>query len=367
MPEAYGFPRNLLPLLRCVRDEGELSISRESSGDEFGLVQATIRCLSCAQEYPVENGIVRMMADDLTWESQHEIALKDREYDAMPDKFVPPSSGWRSRFADLIEIPPHLEALHPMQGCRVLELGCGDGRFTLLMAQLGADVVAVDFSYAALRKVSANLLLGAAPTTYQVDQKRTGKLTQYVGLVQADASNFRVAPRGFDRALSATPLDSRDERMKMFRTVSESLTDGGRYVAGVEYDDLYRKVFGLPLVRRYAPDSVLIEHLDMATMRREITPYFSRLRMQPIRAHLPLVKSAIAKRLPGAAVSLSRVVCGLPILKHLGEILLVSAERPRRLPLEGARRPGLMGAKSLYRWYKRRKGEDAIWDPGVQV
>jgi SAM-dependent methyltransferase len=367
MRKIYGFPRSFLSLLRCVRDAGELSICGEVRGDDVGIADGTMRCVECAQEYPIENGIVRMMTDVLTQETQHEIALKDQEYDAMPEVFVPPTSGWRSEFADRIEIPPHLDALHPLDGRRVLEIGCGDGRFTLLMAQLGADVLAVDFSYAALRKVSSNLLSGVAPTLYKVDQKRQGDLTKYVGLVQADASNFRAAPRSFNRAISATPLDSRDERMNMFRMVSESLTDDGRYVAGVEYDDLYRRVFGLPLVRRYAPDSVLIEHLDMATMRRETAPYFGRLRMQPIRAHVPLVKSALAKRLPAFSVSLSRVVCGLPLLKHLGEILLVSAERPRRLPLEGARRPGFMGAKSFYRWYKRRKGEEAMWDPGVPV
>jgi SAM-dependent methyltransferase len=366
MQKTYGFPRSFLPLLRCVRDSGQLSISREVRGDDVAIAEGTIHCVECAQEYPIENGIVRMLTDVLTQETQHEIALKDREYDAMPEVFTAPISGWRSEFADQIEVPPHLDALYPLEGRRVLELGCGDGRFTLLMAQLGADVLAVDFSYAALRRVSSNLLSGVAPTTYRVIPKRTG-LTECVGLVQADASNFRAAPRNFNRALSATPLDSRDERMNMFRMVSEALTDDGRYVAGVEYDDLYRKVFGLPLVRRYAPDSVLIEHLDMATMRRETAPYFGRLRMQPIRAHLPLVKRALARRLPAFSVSLSRAVCGLPVLKHLGEILLVSAEHPRRLPLEGARRPGFIGAKSFYRWYKRRKGEEAMWDPGVPV
>jgi len=249
-----------------------------------------------------------------------------------------------------------------------LELGCGDGRFTLLMAQMGAEVLAVDFSFAALRKLGSRLPSGVAPTTYKVASRRTsGSFVGRVGLVQADASNLQVAPRSFDRALSATPLDSRDERMKMFRTISESLTDDGRCVAGVEYDDLYRKLFGMPLVRRYTPGGILIEHLDIPTMRREAAPYFYRLRMQTIRAHVPFVKHGLAKRLPPLAVAVSRLVCALPVFKHLGEILLLSAERPRRLPLEGARRPGFLGAKNLYRWYKRRQGEEPMWDPGCPV
>ncbi len=368
MQKTVGFPRKFLPLLRCLRDAGQLSVCREVRGDDDSIAEGSIRCSECSQEYQIENGIVRLMTDILTQETQHEIALKDEEYEAMPETFTPPSSGWRSEFADRIEIPPHLEALGSLKSCRVLELACGDGRFTLLMAQLGAEVLAVDFCFEALRKLGSRLSSGVAPTTYQVVPQGTiGSLVGRVGLVQADASYFRVAPCSFDRALSATPLDSRDERMNMFRTVAESLKDGGRYVAGVEYDDLYRRVFGMPLVRRYSPGGVLIEHLDIPTMRREIAPYFSRLRMRTIRAHVPFVKHGLVKRSPGLAVAVSRMACALPGFKHLGELLLVSAERPRRLPVDGARRPGFMGARSVYRWYKRRKGEEPMWDPGCPV
>lgn len=368
MQNIVGFPRKFLPLLRCVRDAGQLSICREAQGDGDAIVDGSMRCVECSQEYPIENGVARLMTDTLTQETQQEIALKDQEYEAMPETFTAPAFGWRSEFADRIEIPPHLEALGSLDNCRVLELACGDGRFTLLMAQLGAEVLAVDFCIEALRKLGSRLPSGFAPTTYQVvPQGTVGSLVGRVGLVQADASNFQVAHRSFDRALSATPLDSRDERMKMFRMVAESLTDGGLYVAGVEYDDLFRRAFGMPLVRRYTPGGVLIEHLDIPTMRREIAPYFCRLHMRTIRAHVPFVKHGLVKRSPGLAVALSRMACALPGFKHLGELLLVSAERPRRLPVDGARRPGFMGARSVYRWYKRRKREEAIWDPGCPV
>ncbi len=368
MKKVAGFPRKFLSLLRCVQDAGQLSICHEVRSDEASIIDGSLRCVDCNHEYQIENGIVRLMAETLTQETEHEIGLKDREYEAMPEIFVPPSSGWRSDFADRIEIPPHFKALGPLNGCRVLELACGDGRFTLLMAQSGAEVLAIDFCIEALRKLNSNLLSGLAPTSYKVSPQRvTGSLVGRVGLVQADASNFHVAPRSFDRALSASPLDTRDERMKMYRAIAESLTDDGRYVGGVEYDDFYRKLFGMPLVRRYTPGGVLIEHLDIPGMRREVAPYFGRMRFQTIRAHVPLVKNQLAKRLPNLAVFLSLIVCGLPGLKHLGELLLLSAERPRRLPLEGARRPGFVATRKFYRWYKRRKGEAPLWDPGVPV
>ena len=224
----------------------------------------------------------------------------------------------------------------------------------MLMAQLGAEVLAVDFSIAALRKLTDSLPSGVAPTTYRVAPRRpAGSLTAHVGLVQADAGHFHVAPRSFDRALSATPLDSRDERMRMYRTIAEALTDDGRFVGGVEHDDLNRRLLGLPLIRRYTPGGILIEHLDIPTMRRETAPYFSQLHFRPIRPHLPFVK-----RLPmKVAVFVSLAVNVIPGLRRFGEILLLRAEGPIRLPVEGARRSGNSLAKRFYRRYKRRKGE----------
>jgi SAM-dependent methyltransferase len=304
------------------------------------------------------------MTDAVTPETEHEITLKDQEYAAMQEVFQPPPSGWRSEYVDRIEIPPHLDALEPLNGSRVLELACGDGRFTMLMAQLGAEVLAVDFALAALRKMTENLPSGVAPTTYKVVPRRpAGSLVAHVGLVQADASHFHVAPRSFDRALSATPLDYRDERMRMYCAISEALTDAGRFVGGFDHDDLYRKLFGLPLISRYTPGGVLIDHLDTPTLRREVAPYFSQMRFRPIRAHLPFMKRLSMK----AAASVALAADKIPGLRQCGGILLVLAEGPIRLPVEGARRPGSAVAKSLYRWFKRRKGERPEWDPGVEV
>jgi uncharacterized protein YbaR (Trm112 family) len=232
------FPYTLLPLLRCSHDAGQLSVCQELRIGNIGLIDARLRCTKCSQEYSIDDGIARLMTDSLTSESQHEMVLKSAEYEAMPDNFVAPSEGWRSEFADAIEIPAHLEELGTLEGHTVLEVACGDGRFTVLMAQMGAEVLAVDFSLAALRKLASNLSLGIAPTSYRpAKQGARSPLAGRVGLVQADASSFHVAPCSFDRALSATPCDSRDERMRMYRTVAESLKDGGRYIAGVEHDD----------------------------------------------------------------------------------------------------------------------------------
>jgi len=352
------FPRDMLPLLRCSRDAGPL-IVEETRGGLLGIVEATLTCGACAAEYRIEEGIARLMDGVLTPENEHEIFLRDAEYSSMPAAaFVPPDLGWRSELNDLVEVPRHLEPLQPLERCTVLEIGCGDGRFTMLMAQLGARVLAVDFSVSALRKVARWLPSGQAPTTYQVRSRYPSKDCRgRVGLVQAHAGRLHVAPRGFERALSATPLDSRDERMAMYRTIADALRDGGRFVGSVEHDDFFRRVFGLPSVRRYSPGGIFIEHFDRVKMQREAAPYFSKLTIHPIRPKVPLIH-----RLPMKwGVRAADWITATPGLRTLGELLLMRAEHPVRPPEEGVSRDGSRLMKGIYTRYARMKGQLPIW------
>ena len=351
------FPRDMLPLLRCSRDAGPLVIITDLPSRAVGIVEARLRCSTCAAEYRIEDGIARLMEGTLTPEDEHEMAIRDADHACTrPGPFVPPASGWRSELSDLLEIPPHLAELEPLDNRRVLELGCGDGRFTMLMAQMGARILAIDFSINGLRALAWRLPSGVAPTAYQpVRRCSAAELCRHIGLVQADASHFHVAHRSFDRALSATPLDSRDQRMAMYRTLADALTDDGRFIGGVEHDDLTRRLLGLPIARRYSQGGIFIEHFDIATMRREVAPYFSKLSIRPIRPRVPFVH-----RLPRAwALPVARTVAAMPVLRQLGEILLLRAERPVRPPVEGANRPGSKLAKGFSRWYTRKIGSNS--------
>ena len=360
----FEFPRHLLPLLRCSSDASEL-ICKEIQGGNIGVIEGILHCSKCSEQYRITNGIACLLKAAKTAETLHEMNLRDSEYKRMPLEFVPPeraraeASSWRSILSDAIEIPPHLRMLEPLNHRRVLEFGCGDGRFTMLMAQRGADILAVDFSIEALRLLARRLRSGVAPTSFKVASLHgEADLTGHVGLVQADASEFHAAPSSFDVALSASPLDSRDERMQMYCAVAASLKDDGRYVAGVENDDLFRRLFGMPLARRYTPAGIFIEHFDINTLQREIAPYFYRLRFQFIRARVPLISGLPLK----LAIFLSLLAVRLPLLRQLGEILLVRAECPIRPQPEGARRQGNAMAMSVYRWFKRWKGDRNVWD-----
>ena len=336
------FPRDMVALLCCSTDSGELVLVKELRADCAGLLDAVLRCRICGSEFRIENGIARLLPDQLTVEDKHEMSIRDAiDYDCTnPSPFVPPPDGWRSILSDELEVPAHLDELQTSPSNTVLELACGDGRFTSLIAKTGARILAVDFSINALQLLAQRLLPGAR-----------------VGRVHADINQLHLASRAFDRALTLTPLDSRDERMQMYRIIAQALTDKGRYVGSFEHDDLNRRLLGLPLMRRYSKDGILIEHLTTKTLRCEAAPYFSNLRIRPIRARVSLV----TKLPPALAQPFLRLVAVLPFLRHFGELLLLTAQYPVRLPVEGEHRPGSGIAKAVYRFYMSVKNKKASW------
>jgi SAM-dependent methyltransferase len=337
------FPRDMVSLLRCNNDAGELAIAKEFRGGGDGILNAVLSCQTCGAEYGIEDGIALLLPHRLRPEDKHEMSIRDAiDYDCTnPGPFVPPTEGWRSVLSDMLEVPPHLNEIQSSAANTVLELACGDGRFTTIIAETGARILAVDFSINALRLLAHRLPSGAR-----------------VGRVQADINQLHVASRAFDRALTLTPLDSRDERMTMYRTIAHALTDDGRYIGSVEHDDLNRRLLGLPLARRYSTGGILIEHLTTETMRREAAPYFSKLRIRPIRPRVPF----IAKLPRGLAFLILRLIAALPIFRQFGELLLLSAQGPVRLPVEGEYRFGNKVAKSVYRSYMRMKDQEPLWD-----
>jgi len=338
----HQFPMDMVTLLRCNNDAGEMEIDKQLRTDSDGILDAVLRCKTCGAEFLIEDGIVRLLPNNLSSEDRHEMGIRDTiDYDCSnPGPFAPPPDGWRSVLSDMLEVPPHLNGLQTSPSSTVLELACGDGRFTTLIAETGARILAVDFSINALRLLAHRLPSAAR-----------------VGRVHADINQLHVASRSFDRALTLTPLDSRDERMTMYRKIADALTDDGRYIGSVEHDDLNRRMLGLPLVRRYSRDGILIEHLTAKTMHREAAPYFSKLRIRPIRPRVPFV----AKLPNGLAFPILRLIAALPIVRQFGELLLLTAHRPVRVPVEGQYRSGSRVAKGLYRSYMHKKNQEASW------
>ena len=108
--------------------------------------------------------------------------------------------------------------LEELRGERVLEVGCGAGRFTEVLAAAGAQVWAVDASGA----VDACALTVAG--------------AKNVRLAQADLFDLPFAPGSFDRVLCYGVLQHTPDPRRAFLAVAEHVRP-----AGVLAADVYRK------------------------------------------------------------------------------------------------------------------------------
>jgi ubiquinone/menaquinone biosynthesis C-methylase UbiE len=69
-----------------------------------------------------------------------------------------------------------LDALDPVEGRDVLEIACGTGRFTVMLAGRGADVVGLDISEAMLRQGRAKARTAQLPGTLEFLRGDAGRL-----------------------------------------------------------------------------------------------------------------------------------------------------------------------------------------------
>jgi len=98
-----------------------------------------VTCPDCKASFPIQDGIPRFVTA-MDHENFH-IQWK-KFYDVQLDSMNGTSCS-RDRLLDQSELMPDYFRLK-----RVLEVGCGAGRFTEILLKLGADVIAVDYSSA---------------------------------------------------------------------------------------------------------------------------------------------------------------------------------------------------------------------------
>jgi len=301
-----GFSFDLIPLLRCPRDAGVLRLA--GTGQQEGhILRGTLGCVECRTEYPITEGIAQLFdPSTIDGVSKHEHQRRDQG--AAKDNF-----GWETSAQSQMEIIPTMESLQSLGGMSVLELGCGKGRFTTIMARQSATIIAMDFSMEVLKRLSS----------------RVEPLWR-IGLVQADCTKPVVASQSFQRALSTlvSNLPTRQHRHAMYRVVADALTTDGRFVFNAHHHALRQRFRNIPQAGHY-PESGIFRYLfRRSEVMEECGLYFERVQCRPIQITLPL-----AGRLGLQTVTLSRIAEKVPVLNQLGELLLGVGERsiePRR-------------------------------------
>ena len=217
------------------------AIALEPIADEeanSAIINGKLICAACGGEYLITDGIARLLpphldspetapviADDSAELKRSEMAARDaqaEDYDRMRGLAL----------FSKIEIPVTLAQMNLSRNDVLLEAGCGTGRMTPTFAGRCASVVAVDFSFASLRRCQAKL-------------KQAG-ITN-VDLIQADVCALPFLDGSFPKLVSCQVLEhlptpeSRDRMICELARVTEA---GGTVVLSAYQHSLFTRLFG---------------------------------------------------------------------------------------------------------------------------
>lgn len=115
---------------------------------------------------------------------------------------------------ETVESPVVLRAVGDVAGRRLLDVGCGDGRYAIALAGQGARVVGADLSAEMIRCARAKAACRAP------------------AFVRADLNRLPFPDRSFDAVLAVTVLCFTTEVANALREIHRVLAPGGRLVLG---------------------------------------------------------------------------------------------------------------------------------------
>ncbi len=299
-----GFPISLIAAIRCTVDGEALVRAGESHPGDW-IADGSLVCAKCHARYSIEEGILNMLDPTaLDEESRHEQSLRDKG--AGSGMLTYPA--WYEAENDAAEIIPTIEALGLIDSPRLLEIGCGEGRYTTAMHDRCAMLLATDFSRESLRVLARNLPSSSA-----------------TGLVLADITRLRTADRFFDAILSTlvSNLPTAEHRSTLYGMCARALKENGRFVFGTHHYGIRQRFAGVAQSGRYTEGGIYRYLFTSSEVRNELGIFFGKVAVRPILAYLPYARRI---RLPLRAQS--RILERVPYLKNLGELLLCTAEQP---------------------------------------
>lgn len=160
-----------------------------------GADETELRCPACARPYPVRDGIPRFV-------DQEHLASFGRQWNAYD---VAHDAEDRATFAAKTGMP-----LDALSGLRVLDAGCGGGRYSRICAEAGACVTGADHSSAVEKAQS--LCAGC----------------DAVRFLQADLKRLPFAPASFDFVFSIGVMHHDARTRAVFDAVAPMVRPGGR-------------------------------------------------------------------------------------------------------------------------------------------
>ena len=225
----------LAGLLVCPLCRGELKEGAEQ-----------YECLNCHRIYPVQDNIPRFLPDLSDGEQQVKRSFNLEHSRYLDSHYLHFTPRLTQQWLDEIQLPAEW-----FKGKIVLDAGCGSGRWTYAMAQLGATVVAIDLTDAGV----------------EITHRATAQL-ENVTVLQASVFHLPFRPESFDLVVSWGVLHHTPNTRAAFGRVAPLVKKGGQlYTMFYEkhnpvkyfFTDLLRTMLRiLPEDRRYTACRQLI-------------------------------------------------------------------------------------------------------------
>lgn len=197
-------------------------------------------CSQCAAQYPIIGGVARFVS------SEHYVGSFGFQWNTFSKSQLDSANG-STRSRDMFEEKTGWR-LDTLGGQRVLDAGCGMGRFAEVCAAAGAEVHAIDLS-TAVQAAAANL-------------SRFPNVSFY----QADIMNLPFTEGTFDAIYSIGVLHHTPDTRRAFLSLTRLLKPGGRIAIWV-YSTKLKLMFGGELLRTITPrlsKSVLLKASKIA-------------------------------------------------------------------------------------------------------
>ncbi|HEX6642621.1 MAG TPA: methyltransferase domain-containing protein [Thermoanaerobaculia bacterium] len=199
---------DLIEILRCPDCAAPLALEGNAGVSE--IESGTLRCSGCPATYPILNGIPRFVpaenyASSFGWQWNRFPRTQLDSTSGVPitrNRFFI-STGWREE---------------EMRGKRVLDVGCGSGRFAEVSLATGARVVAIDYS-------------SAVEACYANHRENPN-----LDVVQADVYRLPFADGAFDYVYCLGVLQHTPDVQKAFTSLLPPLRRDGKIAV-----DLYAK------------------------------------------------------------------------------------------------------------------------------
>lgn len=185
------------------------------------------QCRACGAAYPVKGGIVRMLPALSGAEEQVRSAFEFEHRRYRTARYLRISPELVDAWLADVQLPREY-----FKGRTVLDVGCGSGRWTYAMASLGARVVAVDFTDAAV----------------EVTRDATRGLDE-VDVIQASLFHLPFQAEQFDFVVSWGVLHHTVDTAAAFRAIAPLIRPGGILYVMVYERRSPLKVVGTELLR----------------------------------------------------------------------------------------------------------------------